>query len=177
MGIAPLRLTPLRAAYPRLPGVPYDVPASSSAADPMRFNDVTSRLLGLSRTVHTWLGALTQLDTRRRLRVAGYADHVAETLARAAAAFTALERDPANVGAIRDAVRELGRIAGYIEDIVRALEQHLDGRKLAGVKRRLDQLAAREPILIAVRQADAQRIERLIEAEGYFRSLADGLRA
>jgi hypothetical protein len=28
-----------------------------------------------------------------------------------------------------------------------------------------------------VRCADAQRIERLLEAEGYFRALADGLRA
>ncbi len=28
----------------------------------------------------------------------------------------------------------------------------------------------------AVRSADAQRIERLLEAEGYFRALADGLR-
>ncbi len=28
----------------------------------------------------------------------------------------------------------------------------------------------------AVKSADAQRIERLLEAEGYFRALADGLR-
>jgi hypothetical protein len=33
------------------------------------------------------------------------------------------------VRAARDAIRELGRIAGYVEDIVKALEQHLDGRK------------------------------------------------
>ena len=54
---------------------------------------------------------------------------------------------------------------------------HLDGRKLAGVKRRLDQLAGKEPVRAAVAGADAQRIERLLEAEGYFRALADGLRA
>ena len=86
-----------------------------------------------------------------------------------------LEKDPANARAGREAVRELGRIAGYIEDIVNALEQHLDGRKLAGVKRRLDQLASREPLLSAA-GAYARRIERLVEAEGYFRALADGLR-
>ena len=59
---------------------------------------------------------------------------------------------------------------------VRALYR-LDGRKLAGVKRRLDQLAGKGPMLAAVRSADAQRIERLLEAEGYFRALADRLRA
>ena len=32
-------------------------------------------------------------------------------------------------------------------------------------------------MLAAVRSADAQRIERLLEAEGYFRALADRLRA
>ena len=63
-----------------------------------------------------------------------------------------------------------------MEDIITALDRHLDGRKLAGVKRRLEQLAAREPMRAAVRSADAQRIERLLEAEGYFRALADGLR-
>ena len=78
--------------------------------------------------------------------------------------------------AARDAVRELGRIAGYVEDIVKILEEHLDGRKLNGVKRRLDQLASREPLLSAAAGAYARRIERLVEAEGYFRALADGLR-
>ena len=72
----------------------------------------------------------------------------------------------------------LGRISGYVEDIIiRALDRHLDGRKLTGVKRRLDQLAAKEPVRAAVRGADMQGIERLLEAEGYFRALADGLRA
>jgi hypothetical protein len=37
-------------------------------------------------------------------------------------------------------------------------------------------LTAKEPMRAAVRSADAQRIERLLEAEGYFRALADGLR-
>ena len=52
----------------------------------------------------------------------------------------------------------------------------LDGRKLAGVKRRLELLTEKEPMRAAVRRADAQRVERLLEAEGYFRALADGLR-
>lgn len=64
-----------------------------------------------------------------------------------------------------------------MEDIVAALEHDLDGRKLAGVKRRLERLAGKEPLLADVRSADAHRIERLLEAEGYFRALADGLRA
>src|SRR2546430_616131 len=55
-------------------------------------------------------------------------------------------------------------------------QSSVDGRKLTGVKRRLDQLAAQEPMRAAVRSADTQRIERLVEAEGYFRALADGLR-
>jgi hypothetical protein len=64
-----------------------------------------------------------------------------------------------------------------VEDIIRALDRHLDGRKLAGVKRRLEALAAEEPIRAAIRGADIQRVDRLLEAEGYFRALADSLRA
>jgi hypothetical protein len=138
--------------------------------------DYTIKLLGLSETIHRWRGALAELEAGRREKVARYAEQVAATLARAAAAFAGLEKEPANARAEREAIRELGRITGYVEDIVRALEHHLDGRKLAGVKRRLDQLAAKEPMRAAVRSADAQRIERLLEAEGYFRALADGLR-
>ena len=138
--------------------------------------DHTIRILGLSETILKWQGAITELSTERREKVAQYAEQIAATLARAAAAFSALEKDPANARAGREAVRELGRIAGYIEDIVRALEDHLDGRKLAGVKRRLELLTEKEPIRAAARKADAQRVERLLEAEGYFRALADGLR-
>ncbi|MBX9589641.1 MAG: hypothetical protein K2X43_10070 [Hyphomonadaceae bacterium] len=143
----------------------------------MRLFDYTIKLLGLSEAIHRWHGALVELDAERRERVARYADRIAETLGRAAAAFAALEKDPAATRAAREAIRELGRIAGYIDGIVRALEHHLDGRKLAGVKRRLDRLAGKEPMRTAVRSVDAQRIEHLLEAEGYFRALADGLRA
>jgi hypothetical protein len=144
---------------------------------PMRLLDYTIKLLGLSEAIHRWRGALADLDAERRESVARYAERIAETLGRAAAAFAALEKDPAATRPAREAIRELGRIAGYIEDIVRALEHHLDGRKLAGVKRRLDRLAGKEPMPAAMRNADTRRIEHLLEAEGYFRALADGLRA
>jgi hypothetical protein len=142
----------------------------------MHLLDYTLKLVGLSEAIHRWLDALGTLETNRREKVARYAEAIAATLGRAAAAFAVLDKDPASTKARAQATRELGRIAGYVEDIIRLLERHLDGRKLAGVKRRLDQLAGKEPVLSAVRRADAQRIERLLEAEGYFRALADGLR-
>lgn len=95
----------------------------------MRLLDVTIKQLGLSETIHRWHGALAGLDAGRREKVARYAEKIAETLGRAAAAFAALEKDPAAARAAREATRELGRIAGYVEDIVRTLEHHLDGRK------------------------------------------------
>jgi hypothetical protein len=142
----------------------------------MSLLDYVAKLVHLSQTLHRWRGLIRELDAGRRAKVAHYAEHIADTLARAAAALARLEKNPRSVRAGRDAVRELGRIAGYIDDIVKALEQHLDGRKLAGVKRRLEQLASREPPLSAAVGAYARRIERLVEAEGYFRALADGLR-
>ena len=142
----------------------------------MRFLDYTIKLLGLSETVHRWRGALAGLEADRRKRVASYAEEIAATLARAAAAFARLEQRPVDARARRIAIRELGRISGYLEDIVRVLERHLDGRKLTGVKRRLEALAAKGPIVASVQSADAQRITRLLEAEGYFRALADALR-
>jgi hypothetical protein len=139
--------------------------------------DYTIKLIGLSETMQRWSGALSELDARRRERVARYAERIAETLGRAAAALAALEKRPGSARASRQAARELGRIAGYVEDIVETLEHHLDGRKLAGVKRRLDQLAGKGPLEGALDGVDAGRIERLLEAEGFFRALADGLRA
>jgi hypothetical protein len=139
----------------------------------MHLLDYTVHLLGLSETIHRWHTAIGALRAERREKVARYAERIAATLARAAMAFA---QEPADARAERLAIRELGRISGYVEDIIRALERHMDGRKLAGIKRRLEQLTAKEPIRAAVRSADAQRIERLLEAEGYFRALADGLR-
>lgn len=143
----------------------------------MRLADYTKRLLGLAEAVHRWLGALTGLDGNRREKVAKYADEIAATLARAAEALALLEADQNDRAAARRAVREFGRIAGYVETIIGVLEHHLDGRKLAGVKRRLEQLGAGAPDAGSFRQADAMRIDRLVAAEGYFRALADGLRA
>ncbi len=138
--------------------------------------DYTLKLLGLSEAIVRWRDSLLKLETERREKVARYAEEIAATLARAATAFALLEKG-ASPSAHREAVRELGRIAGYVEDIVTALEDHLDGRKLAGVKRRLDQIAGKEPVRAVAKAADCQQVERLLEAEGYFRALADGLRA
>jgi len=158
--------------------LPSDLPPSRAAsAGSMRLLDYTIRLLGVSETIHRWHAAIGALESERREKVSRYAEQIAATLARAAVAFARLQQEPANTRAERLAIRELGRIAGYVEDIIRALDRHLDGRKLAGVKRRLEALAAEEPIRAAIRGADTQRVDRLLEAEGYFRALADSLRA
>ena len=91
-----------------------------------------------------------------RRRSAQYAEQIAATLGRAP--FRPWRRTrPTPAG--REAVRELGRIAGYVEDIVRAWN-HLDGRKLAGVKRRW---SLAEPMRAAAGRCPA--LERLLEAE------------
>jgi hypothetical protein len=95
----------------------------------MSLLDYVAKLVHLSRTLHRWRGLIRELDAGQRAKVAHYAEHIANTLARAAAALARLEKDPRSVRAARDAIRELGRIAGYVEDIVKALEQHLDGRR------------------------------------------------
>ncbi|MDX2290530.1 MAG: hypothetical protein NW217_17145 [Hyphomicrobiaceae bacterium] len=145
----------------------------------MALADLTKRLLALAETVHGWLGALSDLEGTRRDRVAAYALAVADTLARAAEALSDVQACPGNQGARRRAMRELGRIAGYIETIAAALSYDLDGRKLAGVKRRLLALrpAARSDGPLPTLRADRRHIERLVIAEGYFRALADTLRA
>ena len=142
----------------------------------MRLVDLTLKILGLSETIHRWQDVLSTLEADRRAKIAKYADEIAGTLARASAAFATLERDASDTRALREAIRELGRIAGYVEDIVLTLEDHLDGRKLAGVKRRLEPLAEPGPLRAAVQRRDGARIETLLESEGYFRALADGLR-
>lgn len=143
----------------------------------MRLVDHTIKILGLTEAIRRWQGLMRAMDTRRRGRIARYADQIAGTLGRTAAAFEAIERDGADRAARRAAVRELGRLNGYVETIVATLEGRIDGRRLAGVKRRLDGLAAEAAMAASVASADAARIERLLAAEGYFRALADGLRA
>jgi hypothetical protein len=137
----------------------------------------TRRLLGLAETIHRWLDALGDLDDRRRLRVATYAERIAATLSRAGEAFDGLEAAPCDPAARRQAIRELGRISGYIETMVSALDRHLDGRKLAGVKRRLEQLKPGELRNSVLQGHRPLHLDRLASAEGYFRALADGLRA
>jgi hypothetical protein len=133
-------------------------------------------LLAIAETVHCWLAALGGLDAARRARLAAYADKIAETLQRAGEALCQLEGTPTDRPARERAVRELGRIAGYIETMVGALEHHLDGRKLAGVKRRLEVLRPGELTKSVVAGRKPIHIDRLASAEGYFRALADGLR-
>lgn len=132
-------------------------------------------LLDLAETLHGWIATLAPLDRARRRRVARYSTRIAETLARATEALQALEADPGDHHAARRVSREFGRIAGYVETIVGVLEHHLDGRKLAGVKRRLERLDTCAPRGACVQSVSDQRIDRLTTAEGYFRALADGL--
>jgi hypothetical protein len=143
----------------------------------MHLSGYTKKLLALAQTLHRWAGALGALDRSRREKVAQYADEIAATLARASGSLLRLEADPGDRAATREALREFGRIAGYIETIVGVLQHHLDGRKLAGVKRRLEQLAPQgiRHSLTAVKAR--AHTDRLIATEGYFRALADSLRA
>ena len=147
----------------------------------MGLKDHSQHLLSLAETLFRWAGALAGLDTVRRENVAGYAISVAETLARAADALAKLELNPADAQARNQALRDFGRIAGYIETIVSVLKHHLDGRKLAGVKRRLEQLerGAEVETATALTSPTAMKVHvgHLITAEGYFRALADSLRA
>lgn len=143
----------------------------------MRLSDYSKKLLALAETLSTWVQCAAALDTARRREIARYATQVADTLSRAATALETLALSPADAQAMTAAVREFGRISGYVETIVDVMRHHLDGRKLAGVIRRLEQLD--EPNRDALSGAGALRlqIDRLTAAEGYFRALADGLGA
>jgi hypothetical protein len=143
----------------------------------MPLTDYARALFELAQVIHRWFAALGLLDRARRRRVARYAGEIADTLARAADALNALDANPADAQAARRAAREFGRIAGYIETMVGVLAHHLDGRKLAGVKRRLERLQASQPRIDPARPGAGGRIDRLTAAEGYFRALADGLKA
>lgn len=147
----------------------------------MQLSLYTIKLLALAETLHRWIGVLSGLDRANRERVAEYADKIAATLARAGAALEALDRAPGDANARLAALRELGRISGYVETLVGVLQHHLDGRKIAGIKRRLETLGVRrlseEVESEAVSTFRKRRYARLFAAEGYFRALADGLRA
>lgn len=147
----------------------------------MQSPDYSRRILALAEILHRWASQLMSLDGTRREKVARYADEIAATLARAAEAHHRLETNPASVAAQRSLVREFGRISGYLETIVGVLHRHLDGRKLAGVKRRLEQLRPAQsgvaPPVLPGAAAHHAAVDRLTAAEGYFRALADALRA
>lgn len=143
----------------------------------MRLVDHTLKILGLSEAMRRWQGLVRDMDTKRREAVGRYAEEIAATLGRVAHAFEAIERNGEDRAARRAAIRDLGRLNGYIETLIATLEGRVDGRRLAGIKRRLEGLAAESAITASVASADAVRIERLLAAEGYFRALADGLRA
>lgn len=142
----------------------------------MHVSEYAKKLLALAELLNRWAGTLAAMDRRRRDKVAKYADEIAETLARAAQSAIELEADPNNHRAARSVLREFGRITGYLETIVGVLQHHLDGRKLAGVKRRLVELGP-HPVSgnLSPHRAGA-RVDRLLAAEGYFRALADSLR-
>ena len=143
----------------------------------MRFAAYLRRLSAIAQIVHRWLDAAAQLEGVRREKVALYAEEIAATLSRAAIAIGMLEAAPNDRSAVLTATRELGRISGYLETIMAALEVHLDGRKQAGVKRRLEHLKPFD-LEAAILEFGAYRhARRLTAAEGYFRALADTLRA
>ncbi|MBU2580286.1 MAG: hypothetical protein KJ622_01020 [Alphaproteobacteria bacterium] len=157
----------------------------------MRWADVAKKLLSLAEVIHRWIDALSDIEPERRQRIAAYAEAIADTLARAAEALSQLESgrenqtgeatppsSPQARTARRAASRELGRIHGYVATMVDVLEHRLDGRRLAGVKRRLESLDRGALSRLASQQPDADqlRIDDLYAAEGYFRALSDGLR-
>ncbi len=144
--------------------------------------DASKNLLSLAEALYQWTGALAGLDGTRREKVAGFASAIADTLARLADALLRLEQNPADITAKRQTVRDFGRISGYLETMVGVLQHHLDGRKLAGVKRRLEGLSPGIDLAIDPGSANTAQwakisADRIIAAEGYFRALADSLRA
>lgn len=139
--------------------------------------DYTVKLLGLSEVIHKWRDAMRRMDADDREKIAVYCETIAENVAQAARSFEVLRKDETDKAARREAVLAFGRMAGHVEDIATALADHLDGRKIAGVKRRLDILLDQHRMDDAIARADSGRIARLHEAEGYFRSVADRLRA
>jgi hypothetical protein len=142
----------------------------------MSFLEFSKRLLAIAETLARWGGAIAALDHKRRAKVARHADAIAATLGRAARFSIRLTDRPDDAAARRGLKRELGRIAGYLETLVGVLKHHLDGRKLAGVKRRLGQLALCPTGSRDTPSKARVRIDRLLAAEGYFRALADSLR-
>ncbi|KAB2845678.1 MAG: hypothetical protein F9K44_16680 [Hyphomicrobiaceae bacterium] len=139
------------------------------------------KLLGLSEVLLKWQGPLRELSAARRERVAAYAGEIAACIGRAAAAAEQLGEPNLDKRARRklvgEIVREVGRLRGYVEDVAETLKNHLDGRKLSGVKRRLQSLEI-SPGELEKDGADTRTlVDRFIEAEGYMRALIDRLKS
>ena len=143
----------------------------------MPLADYTKRILAVAETIYQWLAFCAGLDQSAREKVALYSEEIAATLARAADALARLDAGPQDQTCSLAAIRELGRISGYVETIVGALQHHLDGRKLAGVKRRLEHLTPFGLEAALAEYGAFGHAARLTSAEGYFRALADALRA
>ena len=62
----------------------------------MPLADFAKRILSVGETLYQWLALCAGLDQNAREKVALYAEEVAATLARAAAALTRLEKHPMN---------------------------------------------------------------------------------
>ena len=139
------------------------------------------KLLGLSEALLKWHGPLKELSAARRDRVATYAGEIAASIGRAAAAAEQLSDASLDRKTRRklaaEVVREVGRLKGYVEDVADTLKNHLDGRKLAGVKRRLQSLEI-TPVELEKDAAETRAlVDRFVEAEGYMRALIDRLKS
>lgn len=143
----------------------------------IELQSLARKLYALASTLSGWAGDLDTVAKERRARAAKYLDSVADTLSRAWDALSTLSEEPDSRKARREAERELGRIAGYVDTFVEVLEGHLDGRKLAGVKRRLKGIDTEIRLGEPRSNSIPAVLERLSKAEGYFRALADRLRA
>lgn len=139
------------------------------------------KLLGLSEALLKWHGPLRELSTARRERVATYAGEIAASIARAASAAEQLGDASLDKKSRRklaaEIVREVGRLKGYVEDVADTLKNHLDGRKLSGVKRRLQSLEIAPADLEKDGGETRALVDRFIEAEGYMRALIDRLKS
>lgn len=158
----------------------------------MAWINIISRVLNLAQSATKLADAAAGDRLARRKRLAAYATAVADTLQRTAEAMECLNdthtgpaqktasptvnRANRHAPATRTISRELGRIRGYTEDLLLALGPHLDANKIRSVKRRLD--ALRELDLGKLTDGPkANQTTKVLEAEGYFRSLADRLTA
>jgi hypothetical protein len=142
----------------------------------LRIPDYAQRLLRLAEIVHGWLGALSALDQKRRLRMAAYADEIAATLARAGNALHRLGASSSDRATEIEAIRELGASAAISRPsstcssitLTDASSRALKGGPISFARGELRRcvVSGRKPI----------HIDRLASAEGYFRALADGLK-